>query len=102
MKYTVRLSAQATQDLREIWRGLAEFGDLSNADDRLQQIKQKLKLLERFPNSGRRREDLFAGLRSLPVKDFVIFYRVGQMHVEIVRVLDGRRDIDALLGEEEA
>ncbi len=100
MKYTVRVSEQAKQDLREIWRGLAEFGDLSHADDRLQQIKQKLKLLERFPKSGQSREELLVGLRSLPVKGFVIFYRVGQMHVEIVRVLNGQRDIDAVFNDE--
>jgi toxin ParE1/3/4 len=101
MKYTVRLSKQAQQDLREIWRGLAKFEDLSNADDRLLQIKQKFKLLEQFPNLGRSREDLFLGLRSLPAKGFIIFYRVGRMQVEILRVLDGRRDIDAILGEQE-
>jgi toxin ParE1/3/4 len=99
MRYEVILTVQAKQDLRDIWRGLAEFGALKLADDRTDAIRKKLKLLEQFPNSGRSREELLPGLRSLPVKGVVIFYRVGTMSVEIVRVVDGRRDFDEIFEE---
>jgi toxin ParE1/3/4 len=96
MRYEVILTAQAKQDLCDIWRGSAEFGKLKMADDRTNAIRKKLGLLEQFPNSGRSREEVLPGLRSLPVKGFVIFYRVGTMHVEIVRVVDGRQDLDRI------
>jgi toxin ParE1/3/4 len=35
-------------------------------------------------------------LRSLPVGNYVIFYRPTQDDVEVTRVLHGTRDIDAL------
>jgi toxin ParE1/3/4 len=101
VKYRLRLTEQAKQDLREIWRGLAEFSGLQRADDRLQAIRQKFRLLEQFPKSGRSREELMLGIRSTVVYEFVIFYRVIDPWVEVVRVIHGRRDIETVLQEDE-
>lgn len=101
MKHQLRLTEQAKQDLREIWRGLAEFSGLQQADERLQTIRQKFRLLEQFPHVGRSRDQVLPGLRSLVVHEFVIFYRVVTPWVEIVRVIHGRRDIDAIFQEED-
>jgi toxin ParE1/3/4 len=35
-------------------------------------------------------------LRSVLVLPYVVFYRVTELSVEIVRVLHGRRDLDAI------
>jgi toxin ParE1/3/4 len=40
------------------------------------------------------------GLRSVAVEPHVIFYRVTRSAVEIVRVLHGRRDVEAVFAEE--
>jgi toxin ParE1/3/4 len=101
MRHPVRLTEQAKQDLRDIWRGGAEFSGLATADDRLQTIKQKFNQLAQFPHSGRSREDLLPHLRCLPVNDFVIFYRITTTHLEIVRVIHGRRNIDAIFHDDE-
>ena len=101
MSLPVILTVQAQQDLRDIWRGLAEFGELKQADDRIIMIRKKLRLLGQFPSSGRSREEIFLGLRSFPVSGFVIFYQIGMTQVQIVRVVDGRRDLDGLFGEED-
>jgi toxin ParE1/3/4 len=101
MRHHIRLTAQAKQDLRDIWRGLAEFSGLSQADDRLKDIKQKFNQLAQFPNSGRDRSELLPDLRSLPVNGFVIFYRIAPNHIAIVRVINGRRDIEALFNQDE-
>ena len=45
---------------------------------------------------GRARPELAADLRSFPVGNYIIFYRPIEDGVEIVRVLSGARDIDAL------
>jgi toxin ParE1/3/4 len=48
------------------------------------------------------RYELLAGLRSYPAGDFVIFYRILETTVEVVRVLHGRRDIDVIFDESES
>lgn len=53
------------------------------------------------PNMGRGRDELTEGLRSLPVGRYVIFYRHIPGGVEIIRVLHGSRDLDAIFHSEE-
>jgi plasmid stabilization system protein ParE len=43
------------------------------------------------------RDELLAGIRSVSVKPYVIFYRVQPDAVEIFRVLHDRRDVAAIL-----
>ncbi|WP_431190053.1 type II toxin-antitoxin system RelE/ParE family toxin, partial [Desulfurivibrio dismutans] len=45
------------------------------------------------PEIGRERNELIPGLRTLPVKKYIIFYRVKSATLEIVRVLSGYRNI---------
>lgn len=57
-------------------------------------------LLAAYPHIGRRRdEDLRPGLRSFPVGESVIIYRVENQDVLILRVLRGSRDIQAMLAD---
>jgi len=35
-------------------------------------------------------------LRSLLILPYVVFYRITELSVEIVRILHGRRDLDAI------
>jgi toxin ParE1/3/4 len=39
------------------------------------------------------------GLRSIAVSPHVVFYRVTAGVAEVVRVLDGRRDLDEIFAE---
>ncbi len=101
MSHQIRLTAQAKQDLRDIWRGLAEFSGLSPADDQLKAIQQKFAQLTQFPNSGRDRSELLPDLRSLPANGFIIFYRIQPHPIAIVRVIHGRRDIASIFNDDE-
>jgi toxin ParE1/3/4 len=49
---------------------------------------------------GRARDNLASNLRSFPVKKFVIFYRPVDDTIEIMRVLYGARDIEAIFRDE--
>ncbi len=102
MSVQIRFGEIAKQDLRDIWRGLAEYSGLAFADSTLANIESKFRLLVKFPSSGRVRSELLAGLRSYPAGDFVIFYQILETTVEIVRVLHGRRDIDVIFDESES
>jgi toxin ParE1/3/4 len=101
MNFQIQFAEIAKQDLRDIWRGLAEYSGLAFADSTLANIESKFRLLAQFPNSGRSRDELLVGLRSYPVGDLVIFYRILEPTVKVVRVLHGRRDIDVIFGESE-
>jgi len=43
---------------------------------------------------GREREELQRGLRSFPVGNYVVFYRLIEKGIEVVRVLSGYRDVE--------
>ena len=42
---------------------------------------------------GTRREALAPGLRSFPVGNYLVFYRVTEGGIELARVLHGMRDL---------
>lgn len=98
----VQLSAAAEQDLKDIWRGLAEYR-LELADQRINQIVQKFELLSQYPLAGRQRDDILPELRSIPIDRFLILYQIPQdlEILEIVRVIDGRRNLTQLFNPEE-
>jgi len=45
---------------------------------------------------GKSRDELAAGLRSFPIGQYIIFYQPVPGGVDIVRVLHGARDLDAI------
>ena len=48
-----------------------------------------------YPSSGPLRDDIAPGIRHLVIGEYLTFYRVGEDAVEILRVLHGRREIEA-------
>ena len=102
MSFQIQVAEISKQDLRDIWRGLAEYSGLDFADSTLAKIESKFRLLAQFPSSGRSRDELLVGLRSYPAGDFVIFYRILETIVEVVRILHGRRAIDVIFDEPES
>ena len=89
-------SAEAEADLDRIWDYLASEATLDAADRRLREIGQSARRLRQSPFLGKPRDELAAGLRSLSVPRHVIFYRVAPTTIEVARVIDARRDIDAI------
>jgi toxin ParE1/3/4 len=87
-------SEKADSDLLHILAYLAER-NREAANDLADRLNTRLESLGHFPFIGRDRSFLARGLRSIAVEHCVIFYRVERQCVFIVRVLDGRRDIDA-------
>lgn len=94
----VSFAAAAITDLRRIWRTIA-LHDEAIADRILAEIEAKCARLGQFPYLGRERPELKAGWRSLAREPYVIFYALtGDESVRIYRVLDGRRDLQTVLG----
>ena len=90
------LLQSAEIDLSDIWRYVAR--DSPESASRLVNHMRMVcgTTLASNPFIGRTRSDLAPDLRSFPVGSYLIFYRPIQSGVEIVRVLHGSRDIEAL------
>jgi toxin ParE1/3/4 len=59
----------------------------------LQRFDRKLERLAEFPGLGRSRDDLMPGLRSYPIKKYLLLYRAVDDGIELLRVLHGMRDL---------
>lgn len=93
-------SAPARQDINHINDYIAE-NDPDAADRLLDKIFDKCQLLANFPAMGKKRDELAPTLRSFPVEDYLIFYRPVDAGIEIIRVVSGYRDLEALFSDEE-
>ncbi|MDX8445086.1 type II toxin-antitoxin system RelE/ParE family toxin [Mesorhizobium captivum] len=58
-------------------------------------LERRWDLLTLHPFSGAPRDDIAPGVRHLIVGEYLTLYRVGEDAIEIVRVLHGRRNIEA-------
>ena len=87
-------SPEAEQDLFEIWEYVWVAVSAAAADKQLREIDRVCFVLGRWPEFGKARTDIRDGLRSVHVGRFIVFYRITESAVEIVRVLDERRDVD--------
>lgn len=90
-------SPEAETDLIEIWRYLAPETSAEFADRQLRSLENAANRLSEWPLAGRTREELAANLRSIVCEPYVIFYRVADATVQIVRVIHGRRDLPTIL-----
>ncbi len=93
----------ADQDLDDIWFHIA-LDNLEAADRILDVIDRRCSLLAQHKKMGRARPELSPELRSFPVGRYVLYYRPEAEGIELVRVLDGARDVEALFdsdGEED-
>ena len=94
------VSRKASGDLLQIYSYLVQRNP-NAAEDRARRIDRKFDELSRFPLIGRARSNLGPGVRSTALGTHVIFYTIesGLYTIEsglvtIVRIIDGRRDID--------
>jgi toxin ParE1/3/4 len=86
---------KARFDLLSIWSYIAE--DNPNAADKLlDTIDEKCTLLGENPKLGQARPDISQTMRYFPVKNYVILYQEQPLGVEIIRVLHGSRDLEAI------
>jgi toxin ParE1/3/4 len=87
---------QAEADLEDIWWYIAQDSP-QNADRFLDRIHEKCLLLAEFPQMGVGQDELKLHLRSFSVGHYLIFYFPIENGIDIVRVLQGARDIESLL-----
>jgi toxin ParE1/3/4 len=98
--FRVVWSPESEDDLLSIWRWGAFRFSPAIADAHLRDIHRAAMRLAFSPFMGRERKDLRAGIREIVVYPTVLFYRISGDRIEVVRVVDGRRDLAALFERE--
>ena len=94
-KKTLTWRPAASADVAAILDYYIESAGVHTAVKLLRKIEDTSHVLEEYPFAGKLRSEVYLGLRSFPVGMHVIFYHVTNTSVEVVRVLDGRQDIDS-------
>jgi toxin ParE1/3/4 len=93
----VEYQATAIDDLREIYRFVAtQSQHRETARDFIRRIKARCSRIGFVPHGGLSRDDLVAGLRTVPFEHAaVITYIVEDDKVRIVNIFHGRRDFES-------
>ena len=94
------VSPEARADLVTLWRYYAlEVGDVDLADRIQAELTQGFHKLAKTPGLGHFHSDLAdEPLRFWAVRQYLIIYKSEVRPIEIVRVLHGARDVQAILG----
>jgi toxin ParE1/3/4 len=85
----------ASQDLNAIADYFLE-NNVEAGERLIQEFNQKCVRLAKFPNLGKTYANIRPWLRGLPLEGYVIFYRVTDEALTILRVVNGRQDLVAL------
>jgi toxin ParE1/3/4 len=89
----------AVSDLAEIWFYTVEKWSVSQADRYYSLILDEIGYVCKNINAGRPMDHVRTGYRAAKVKSHLIFYRLTDETVEIIRILHERMDIDQRLFE---
>jgi Plasmid stabilization system protein len=63
-------------------------------------LEEKCQRIARFPNMGKRRDDLRQDVYCFPYGDYLIFYDIEETAVVIVHVIHGARNLPEVFHDE--
>jgi toxin ParE1/3/4 len=101
MLFEVLLTEDAARDLEEIYDYIAEHDAPAKADYVLKRLEKVVDKLARFPERGSYPRELLAlGIREYReafFKPYRVIYRAADPKVYVYLIVDGRRDMQAVL-----
>jgi toxin ParE1/3/4 len=89
------ISPEAIRDLDDITSYFAER-NVDKGDRLLDEFTKKCRYLTQFPLMGRCYFEVRPYLRGIPMQNYIIFYRILENGIEIMHVVRGDRDIEAI------
>lgn len=89
----VVVSLRARSDILDIYSFLSERSP-AVAERMLNRLSERFDELREFPYLGPDRSEFRTSLRGLLIDGYVAFYLIESDRIVIVRVIDGRRDIE--------
>ncbi len=91
------LSQKSHEDIDDIYDfGVDKFGE-DQALEYLMGLRTHFLFLLKNPQIGKKRDEIKEGLFSFPYVSHIVFYRVFDDYIRIVRVLHGSRDFKNFL-----
>jgi toxin ParE1/3/4 len=90
---------QAIFDLEDIWLYTLHTWSLRQADRYHSMILKEIEFLVAHPKSGKDQHNIRAGYRSSKIKSHIIFFRILENELEVIRILHERMDIPNRLTE---
>ena len=91
------LSRQADRDLIDIFKYIAKRSSRSRAKTYIRRLEKTMQSLADTPGMGTPRDYTPPGVVAFPKDEYVIFYRLRQPSIEILRVLHATCDMESLL-----
>lgn len=98
-KLKVIFKEQALFDLEDIWLYTLNTWSLTQADWYHSMIMKEIEFLATHPKLGKDQNHIREGYRSSKVKSHIIFYRVLNNELEVIRILHERMDIPNRLND---
>lgn len=88
---------QARRDLLDLIDTIASASDAQTAERFVQGLLDRLRGWAANPATlGTSRDELAEGLRAMPHKRYVVFFRYRPEKLEVVRIVHAARDVDSL------
>ena len=97
MRAAYRLSPRGKQDLAEIWAYTVARWGAEQAEDYIRQIQATLETIADKPLISRACDEIRPGYRKFSVGSHVMFMRLADEGLEVVRILHARMDFDSRL-----
>ena len=107
MRRQITRAPQARREIMQVADYFAEKSGYNISEKFLRAVDKMFWQIADMPGIGTLRDydnPKFAGMRMLPIQKFskyLIFYRTTETTIEILRVLHGARDLQAIFGPDE-
>ena len=92
------IAPDAVRDLEEISTYYA-IHNIEAGEKLLDEFEARCRYLVSFPKIGKSYRSIRSDLRGISFSGYIIFYRVSERVVEILRVVSGSRDLEALFAD---
>jgi toxin ParE1/3/4 len=93
------ISKKAISDFEEIWHYTADKWTIEQAARYYKLIFEEIAFICKNPETSKQMEDIRKNYRAVKVKSHLIFYKVENQIVKIVRILQERMDIKSRLDD---
>ena len=93
------ISKKAVSDLEEMWLYTVEKWSIEQADRYYTLIFDEINYICKNISAGKSMEHVRKGYRASKVKSHLIFYRVINNTIEVIRILHERMDIENILND---
>jgi toxin ParE1/3/4 len=100
MSNRIRTSARADDDIAAIASWIARNNERA-AMRRVDGLTAKFQRLLETPMSGTNQSHLRPGLRSSPIGNYLVFYKLSRDGIDIIRVIHAARDYARFFREDE-